>query len=134
SMAIKRVAWAALFFLLCVPCAAATITVVQKDQLTAAAWGGGFTVMFFLLGLWLVSAAISRYTDAVTDMEVCHDGVRWTKAKKQNLTLWSEIVDVDVSSAVPQNYGTGLVGAMQAWNSRATPVISHVTIKLRSGE
>lgn len=132
SRAVKRCAWAGLVFLLCVPSLAATITVLRQEQIGAAVCGGGFTLLLFSFGLWLVSSAISRYSDAVSEMEVCHDGLRWRKGQQQTLALWPEIADVDVSSGVPQTGQTGLVGAMQAWN--ATPVINYLTIKLRSGE
>src|SRR5262249_26008723 len=67
SRAAKRGCWAGLLFLICVPSLAATITMLKQDRIDSAICGGLFTAMFFLLGLWLVSAAINVYSNAVTE-------------------------------------------------------------------
>jgi hypothetical protein len=133
-MAAKRVGCAGASFLVCIPFFAVAITMLQKADLAPGAINGAISGLFFILGMWLVSSAISRYTDAVTDIDVCHDGLRWTQGREHHLTLWAEIADVDVALATPPPGQTGLVGAVQAWSAATNPKIKTVTITLQSGK
>jgi hypothetical protein len=131
AAAAKRIGCAAVLFLLSIPAMAATVKVMRQEQFSAAIWGGVFTVLLFGLGMWLISSAISRYTDVISAIEICHDGLRWRKGKESSSALWSDIADVDVVCDTVRA-GGGLAGAVQAWN--ATPKLNHVTIKLHSGK
>jgi hypothetical protein len=131
AAAAKRVGLAILCFLLCVPAMAGTVTVLRQNRFDSAVWGVGFTALLFGLGLWLVSSAMSRYTGAVSEAEICHDGLRWRIGAERTMALWSDIADVDVSMVKPTT-GGGLAGAARAWN--ATPRIDQVRIRLHSGE
>ena len=132
TMAAKGTLWAALALFLGVIFLAATFAMVKKNLVPSAIFGGGVTLVSFLLGMWLISKSFQTYTDRIADISVCPTGLRWHKGEQQFLALWSEIAVVNVAWDVPPTGMTGLVGAVQAWSAKAT--INSVTIKRHAGE
>ena len=104
SRALRRGAPAALLLLLGAGSIGLIVAMLKKHQPAAAAFGGLITLLLLYGASRLIASTLRLYNDAIDNLVVCHDGLRWRKGKEDHLALWSEITAVNVFESVQRGY------------------------------
>jgi hypothetical protein len=122
ARASRRVVGAVALFLLTIGSLALTVEMLKKQHLPSAVFGACLAFGFFYWGARLISAASGLYHNAIEEVVLCHDGLRWHKDKTEHMAVWSEIASVDAFEFAQKSHQ-----GLQGWYAR-------ITLKLRSGE
>lgn len=95
---------------------------VGQGKMDSALIGGFLTLLVFLGALGCVGRCLRVYAARVSEMAVCHTGLRWTHRGRHRTAIWAELAGVKV-----QEFVSSYRGRVKDW-------YAYLTLTLRTGE